>query len=133
MRGQFDSFEGRLEVGEDLGSLKAHGTVDIASITDARQYPEIRFESKGIDPVDEKTFEMVGDLSLRGVTKQVALVVEVTGTEQDPYRNARIGLNAKGELRPRDWGMTFNQVLDSGNVLASAVQVELDITAVRRD
>ena len=148
VRGHFAKFAGTLELGED-GAAKAYGTVDVASVNtndegrdahlrspdffDAEQHPEITFESKAITRTGDETFEIAGDLTLRGVTRELTLQAEVTGTEQDPWGNERLGLEATGELDRADYGITFNQALGSGNVLVSdKVKLHLDISAVKQ-
>lgn len=149
MRGNFGSFEGTLEIGEDLSSAKAYGTVDTASVNtndekrdehlhsadffDSERHPRISFASKAIVPVDDDTFEIKGDLVIRDVTREVTLMAEVTGTEQDPWGNDRVGLEVTGQIDRGDYGISFNQVLGSGNVLVSEkVKLHLDISAVKQ-
>ena len=148
VRGKFEQFEGTLEIGEDLSSARAHGTVQGASVNtnDAGRdehlrsadffgveaNPELRFESTAIRPLDEDTFEVEGDLSMNGVTRPVTLTAVVQGTETDPWGNERVGLEVIGQLNRGDWNMTFNQALGSGNLLVGEkVKLELDISAVK--
>ena len=148
VRGKFEQFDGTLEIGEDLSSARAHGTVQGASINtnDAGRdehlrsadffgvdaNPELRFESTAIRPLDEDTFEVEGDLSMNGVTKPVTLTAVVQGTETDPWGNERVGLEVIGQLNRGDWNMSFNQALGSGNLLVGEkVKLELDISAVK--
>ena len=149
VRGNFEAFEGTLEVGEDLSSARAFGTVQGASINTndsgrdehlrsadffgVEANPELRFESTAIRPLDEDTFEVEGDLSMNGVTKPVTLTAVVQGTETDPWGNERVGLEVIGQLNRRDWNMTFNQALGSGNLLVGEkVKLELDVSAVKQ-
>lgn len=147
VRGEFEKFEGKLEVAED-GTVVASGTVETASVNtnedgrdehlrsadffDAETNPQITFASTAIKALDEETFEITGDLTLHGITKPVTLKAEVTGTEQDPWGNTHVGLEVTGELSRGEYGMTFNQALGSGNVLVSdKVKLALDISAVK--
>ena len=148
VRGHFAKFGGTLEVGEDHVA-KAYGTGDVASLStndagrdahlrspdffDAEQYPEIRFDSTEITRTGDETFEIAGDLTLRGVTRELTLHAAVTGTEVDPWGNERVGLEVVGELVRGDYGITFNQALGSGNVMVSdKVKLLLDISAVKQ-
>ena len=145
VRGHFAQFGGTLEVAED-GSVKAYGTVDAASVStndDKRdehlrsadffavdQYPDITFVSESIRPTGDDTFEITGELTLNGVTRELKLQAEVSGTEEDPWGNERVGLEVVGELVRGDYGITFNQALGSGNVMVSdKVKLLLDISA----
>lgn len=149
VRGHFARFRGTLEIGDDLASARAYGTVETASVNtndegrdehlrsgdffDAEEYPEIAFISKSITPTGEDTFEITGELTLRGVTRDLTLQAEITGTEHDLYGNDRVALEVAGELDRRDYGITFNQALGSGNLLVSdKVKLLLDISAVKQ-
>jgi polyisoprenoid-binding protein YceI len=148
VRGSFNEFEGSFEVGED-GRARARGTVNAASIDTnedkrdahlrsedffhAEVHPELSFESTEVRPLDEDSFLVYGDLTMRGVTRSVVLEAELQGTEIDPWGNERVALEARGELSRGDWGMTFNQALGSGNMLVSdKVKLTLDISAIKQ-
>jgi polyisoprenoid-binding protein YceI len=145
VRGVFREFEGTL----DLDEGRAYGTVKAASLDsnddrrdehlrsadflDAAEHPELRFESVEIRALGEDSFLIEGDLTIRGVTNPVGLWAELHGTEIDPWGNERIALEVTGNLDRSDWGMTFNQVLGSGNMLVSdRVKLQLDIAAVKQ-
>ena len=149
VRGHFGSFTGTFEIDGDLDSAKAYGSVEAASVDtqeeqrddhlrsadffDAERYPRIEFASTEIRPLDEDRFEIVGDLTLHGVTREISLSAEVLGTESDPWGNERVGFEARGELNRKDFGMTFNQVLGSGNLLVSdKVKIVIEASAVRQ-
>ena len=147
VRGNFGRFEGALEI-DDAGA-RAYGTVAADSVDtgddkrdahlrsgdffEVERHPEIAFRSASIEPTGEHTFRIAGDLTIRGITHELTLEAEVTGTEQDPWGNDRVGLEVTGELDRADYGMTFNQALGSGNVLVSdRVRLHLDVSAVRQ-
>jgi polyisoprenoid-binding protein YceI len=149
VKGSFASFEGTLELGETLADTKAYGTVQVASVDtkqsdrdahlrspnffDADKYPEMSFRSTEIRPIDDETFDIVGELTLRGVTHEVTLRAKLQGTETDPWGNERVGVEVSGQLNRGDWGMRFNQVLGSGNVVVSdRVKLSIDISAVKQ-
>jgi polyisoprenoid-binding protein YceI len=149
VRGNFSDFEGTLELGEDLASAKASGTVNVVSVnTDepkrddhlrspdffhVDEHPHIEFQSTAIEPLDEDRFRITGDLTLHGVTREITLTAELLGTEEDPYGNERVALEVRGALNRGEYGMTFNQALGSGNVLVSdKVKLALDISAIKQ-
>jgi polyisoprenoid-binding protein YceI len=67
------------------------------------------------------------------VSREITLTAELQGAETDPWGNERVGLEIRGELNRSDYGMTFNQVLGSGNVLVSdKVRLALEISAVKQ-
>jgi polyisoprenoid-binding protein YceI len=148
VRGEFREFDGALEVQEDLADSRAYGRVAAASVdtnqakrdahlrsTDffsAEQHPELTFRSRTIEPVDEDSFRIVGDLSINGVTNEVALVAELGGVETDPAGEKRIGLEVSGQVSRREFGMRFDAALGSGNaVVADKVKLLIDVAAVK--
>jgi len=149
VRGEFTEFEGTLEVADDLFSAKAHGSVKVDSVNtneaqrDAHlksadffhgeEHPELTFTSTAIEPVDDETFKVTGDLTIHGVTNPITLTAEVQGTDTDPWGNERVGLEITGQLSRGDYDMKFNQALGSGNMLvADKVKLALDISAVKQ-
>jgi polyisoprenoid-binding protein YceI len=147
VRGEFGSFEGSLALTED-GAVVT-GSVAAASVDtnepqrdahlrspdffDIERFPEIGFRSTAIRPVDDETFEIAGELTLHGVTRDIALTAEIQGTEVDPWGNERVGLEITGQLNRADFGMKFNQALGSGNMLVSdKVKLSLDVSAVKQ-
>jgi polyisoprenoid-binding protein YceI len=149
VRGSFGEFEGKLELGDDLSSAKITGSAKVDSIDtsepqrdahlkspdffDAENHPELTFTSTSIRELGGSSFEIVGDLTMHGVTKPVTLKAEVEGTETDPWGNDRVGLEITGQLSRSDWEMRFNQALGSGNLMVSdTVKLALDISAVKQ-
>jgi len=149
VRGGFAQFEGTLEVGEDLGSLRARGTVQAESVDtnesqrdahlrspdffDAEHNPQITFQSTSIEPLDEESLRITGNLTMHGVTNELVLGARLQGAELDPWGNERVGLEVTGQLSRGDYGMKFNQALGSGNMLVSdKVTLTLDVSAVRQ-
>ena len=83
---------------------------------------------------DEETYEVTGDLTIRGVTREVVLTAEVEGSGTDMQGKERVALTAKGAVNRGDYGLTWNQTLAGGNVVVGdKVKLELDIAAVKAD
>ena len=148
VRGEFKEFEGTLEIGEDLPTSNAYGTVKVASIDtretdrddhlrspdffDVGQFPEIAFESTMIEALDEEEFRVTGRLTIHGVSNEIVLHAEVGGAERDPWGNERIGLEVTGRLSRSDYGMKLQQTLGSGNlVVGDKVTLALDLSATK--
>ena len=149
VRGEFTEFEGTLEIGGDIADAKAWGTVKVGSVDtnedqrdahlkspdffDAEQHSELTFTSTAIEPVDDETFKITGELTVHGITKPITLTAEVQGTDTDPWGNDRVGLEITGQLSRGDYDMKFNQALGSGNMLVGdKVKLALDISAVKQ-
>jgi polyisoprenoid-binding protein YceI len=149
VRGRFTDYDGSMEIGQDLSSSRAQGQVRVASIDtgeadrdahlrgpdffDADQYPVMTFESTRIEPVDEDSSRVFGNLTMHGVTREVKLEVVIAGTDTDPWGNERVGLEIVGVIRRSDFDMKFNQALGSGNMMVGdKVSLALDISAIRQ-
>ena len=149
VRGKFTEFEGTLEVGEDLASSSASGSVKVASITtdeeqrdehlrsadffNVEEFPEITFESTLVEAIDDESTSVVGNLTMHGVTQEVKLKAVAQGTDVDPWGKERVGVEVVGVLKRSDFDMKFNQALGSGNVVVGdRVNMSLDISAVRQ-
>ena len=147
VKGFFAEFQGALTVADD-GTISAEGTVDTASVNtrngqrdehlrspdffDVETYPELSFRSTAFEAIDEETYRVTGDLTIRGVTREIVLEAVSQGTDVDPWGNARVGLEAVAQIERADYGLTWNQALESGGVLVGKkVKLLLDISAVK--
>ena len=150
VRGEFRDFEGAIEIGEDLESSRAYGTIRTASVNtnqeqrdehlrspdffDVEAHPELRFRSTRIEEIDEETLRITGELTLHGATREIELEAEVLGTGLGASDEERLGLEVTGQLSRRDYGIRFDAALGSGNaVVADKVKLVLDIAAVKQD
>lgn len=96
------------------------------------EYPQIRFASTAVEPVDASTYRVTGDLTIKGVTRPVTFELEVTGTATDPFGNQRLGLEGSTTINRKDWGVSWNAALDAGGVLVSEkVALEFDVSAIK--
>lgn len=149
VRGEFRDFEGTLEIGDDLSTARAYGTVQVASIDtnepkrdedvrssnflDAERFPEITFESTKIENLDGEELRIAGRLTLHGVTNDVVLHADVGGTDLDPFGNERVGLEVTGVLARSDYAIKLTQALGSGNlVVGEKITLTLDLSAVKK-
>jgi polyisoprenoid-binding protein YceI len=149
VRGTFETFVGEIVVGDDLASGRITGTIEAASIDtqepqrdehlrsadffDVAEYPQITFASSALRQTDDDEFVIDGELTMHGVTRPIELAATVLGAETDPWGQERVGIEITGQLSRGDYGMKFNQVLGSGNVLVSdKVKISLDISAIRQ-
>lgn len=85
-----------------------------ADFFDVEAYPEILFESTNIDEVDESSFAITGDLTIREVTKTVSIPLELMGIDTDQLGNLRAGLEGTRRIDRKDWHVRWNTRLDSG-------------------
>jgi len=124
--GRFTKFEASVEAGEDPESARGVALIEAASIDtnqsardddlrsshlfDAATYPQIRFESRRIEHVKDGTFRIVGVLTIKDMTRELELEATVQGVGSDPYGSERVGLEACGQIEPRDFGIDWEQV-----------------------
>lgn len=144
VRGQFTSFRGEIEGDPgDITTAKGWFEVDMGSIDsanadrdahlksadffDVEKYPTMKFVSKGIERSGDG-YKVVGDLTIKDVTKEVSLDYEHGGDLQDPFGNRKIGGSLTGTIKRSEWGLTWNVPLDSGGWLVSDnVKLEIDL------
>jgi polyisoprenoid-binding protein YceI len=149
VRGSFNQFEGTATIdGDDPAKSTVTLTIQASSI-DTRQpqrdehvrsndfldipnHPEITFASTSIAHSGGNDFEVTGNLSLRGVTKQITFPLEFQGAAKDPMGNQRIGFEGSTEISRKDYGITFNAPLETGGVLiGDKVTLEFEISAIK--
>ena len=149
VRGAFNSFEGTAVLyGDDPAASTARVTIEAASI-DTRnsqrddhlrsndflameEFPHITFVSTGARQVDEATFELTGDLTIKGVTKPVAIPFTYEGAATDPFGNLRVGFEGSVTVNRKDYGITWNAALETGGVLVGEkVTLEFEVSAIK--
>jgi polyisoprenoid-binding protein YceI len=102
-----------------------------ADFFDVEHYPTMTFKMKSYKKTTEG-YTAAGDLTLRGVTKEITLVGHYNGAMKDPSGQTRAGFNAEGKLNRKDFGMVWNKTLDSGGlVVGDEVQIRLDIECIK--
>lgn len=152
VRGRFGAFEGRIELGPEGDTHDAQVAVGIeaASIDtgqekrdehlrsgdffDVERYPELVFKSTAVRRSDDATLYVTGDLTIRDVTRSVELEVSETGSGIDPWGNQRMGFHASTTIDRRDFGLTWNQALETGGVLVgNEVEIAIEGQAVLQE
>jgi polyisoprenoid-binding protein YceI len=99
---------------------------------DVVKYPELSFRSKRIEKAGA-AYRVTGDLSIHGVTREVALEAEFAGTAKDPWGNERAAFTAKTSLDRKDFGLVWNAALEAGGVLVGEkVEIAIEIEAVKK-
>jgi polyisoprenoid-binding protein YceI len=104
-----------------------------ADFFDVQRFPEIVFTSTRIEKGGENRYRVVGNLTMHGVTREVVLDTEHRGWVKDPQGRERTAFIAKTTLNRQDYGIKWNQVMDSGGVaIGDQVDIEIDLLAVKR-
>jgi polyisoprenoid-binding protein YceI len=150
VRGSFERWSGTIQAPDnDFSKATVAVTIDASSIAtgvadrdghlkspdflDAVQYPELRFVGKRVQSGSGSDTEVVGDLTIKGTTREVVLRVEQHGQAKDPWGNVRAAFTAKTSIDRKDFGLTWNQVLETGGVMVGdRVDIEAEIEAVKQ-
>ena len=104
-----------------------------ADFLDVERYPEITFKSTGVERAASDRLRVPGQLTIKGVARDVVLDVEQLGLAKDPWGNERSAFSAKASIDRRDFGLTWNQVLETGGVMVGErIEIEIEIEAVRQ-
>jgi polyisoprenoid-binding protein YceI len=149
VRGAFNEFAGTFTVdADDPTSATAEVTIEATSIDtrnadrDAHlrsndffamdEHPQLTFRSTKVEPRGRNEFRVTGDLTIRGVTKEVSFDLDYTGAVTDPWGNLRVGFEGRTEVNRKDWNLNWNTPLDTGGVLVSEkVTLEFEVSATR--
>jgi polyisoprenoid-binding protein YceI len=149
VRGQFEKFSGTVEFDEhDLARSKADIKIEAASVNthniqrdehfrsadffDVEHYPSITFKSKRVIMHDEHHGQLIGDLTIRNITREVELDGEYSGVSQTPWNTYSAGFSLRAKVNRKDWGLNWNMVLAGGGLVASdeiTLIIDLELTS----
>ncbi|MEO6490358.1 MAG: YceI family protein [Ferruginibacter sp.] len=150
VKGRFNEFEASIyTTGDDFMTAEADCTIKAASIDtgsedrdkhlrsadffDVENYPQIHFEANSVENVDnDGSYELWGNLTIKGVSRKIKLDVEFGGVMKDPWGNEKAGFTINGKFNRKDWGLTWNAALEAGGVLVSdEVRISCEMQLVR--
>jgi polyisoprenoid-binding protein YceI len=149
VRGEFKDFSGTLELAENPVDSKISVTIQAVSVNtndenrdnhlrtndffDVENHPTWTFTSTAIRPKSATEWDVDGDLTIRGITKQVTLDATLEGAVKDPYGNLRVGFSASTSIDRENFDVSFNGVLEAGGVIVSKkVDIDLEVEATLR-
>ena len=149
VRGQFSRWSGAVIVPDgDFSRATVEAVIDPSSIEtgvadrdvhlksadffDVAQFPEVIFKASRVEPAGDD-LRVVGQLTLKGITREIALEVERLGQLRDPWGHERAAFSAKAVIDRKDFGLAWNQVLETGGLaVGERVNLEIEIEAVRQ-
>jgi len=149
VRGRFGKFSGELAIDDDdltrssvnvaieaasidTGNAQRDGHLRSGDFFDVEAFPELRFRSTRIDKRGDDRYAVVGQLTIRDVTREVSLDVEFGGRARDPWGNERVGFVATASVDRKEFGLRWNQALETGGVLVGdRIDIELELQGVR--
>ena len=149
VRGRFEQVVGTVETGADGVPTAIRIEIETASIQtgtkdrdahlrspdffDAAAHPTITFVSTGVTARGDERFEVTGDLTMHGVTKPVVLDAEIGDPITDPWGQQRRAATASAKLNRKEWGLTWNQILEAGALLvAEVVKLSIDVQVTQQ-
>lgn len=147
VHGRFARFIGDVSLAEDGSLLGATAEIEAASIDtqveardnhlrsadffDVESHPTIRFQSEKVEKVGDDRYRMSGTLEIRGIAKEVVLDTEYLGRAKDPFGVERVAFSAKTRIDRRDFGLTWNQAMETGGILVGEkIEIGLEVQAV---
>lgn len=149
VRGNFGEATATITVGEDPLQSSVTASITTASVFtgepnrdnhlrtgdffEVEKYPTIEFKSTGIKSHSGNEFLLDGELTIKGITKPVELLVEFEGAGRSPYGQDVFGFSATTEIDREDWGLTYNMALETGGVMiGKKVKIEIEGEAIRQ-
>lgn len=147
--GSFEKFEGSVEASsDDFSDAEVEFSADVNSINtnqpdrdahlkspdffDAAKYPNLTFKSTNFKKVGDSKFEMTGDLTIRGTSRQVTFDTEFGGTVKDPWGNIKAGFEINGKINRKEFGLTWSALTETGNmVVADEIKIHVNVELVK--
>ncbi|MEV4685604.1 YceI family protein [Streptomyces kurssanovii] len=149
VRGSFGEYEGKLFL-DGTEPARSTATIDVAIASidtgiadrdghlrsgdffDAEKFPKMTFRSTGAEQLGGDKYRISGDLTIKDVTRPLAIDLEFQGSATDVYGNERVGFEGGTEILRSDWGLTWNAALEAGGVMVSdKVKLTFDISAIK--
>lgn len=147
VHGRFGTFSGTITLDDDLARSRVDVKIDAASLDtreekrdghlrsadffDVEKFPHLTFVGKSVEVAGGKAKSLTGDLTIHGVTRAVTLAVDDLGRAKDPWGNERVAFEAKGSIDRKDFGLKWNQALETGGVLVGEkVDLSIEVQAV---
>lgn len=149
VKGKFNDFDVTVTVDpKDITTLSAEAAIKTATVDtgnadrdkhlrsgdffESEEFPTMEFKGSEVRNVKGNDFELAGELTIRGVTKPVVLKGEFNGEAKDPWGNDRVAFEGEVTINRKEFGLTWNQVLETGGLLVSEdVDVIIDLQAVK--
>src|SRR5438105_7403150 len=147
VRGRFNDIRGRITIAEEPENSHVEVEIGVASLSsgnddrdahlksadffDVEHYATIAFASTAVRPLRDNTWELVGDLTVRGTTRPITLQVDFDGGGASPMGDERVGFSAATDIDREDFGLTWNVALETGGLLVGkTVRIELAVQAI---
>lgn len=151
VRGRFEKFSGTIDFDKnDPIKATVNVEIDVASINtnevqrdnhlrspdffEVDKYPAMTFRSKRIEKVDDHHGRIIGDLTIKNITKEVVLEAEYAGQMKSPWGTTSAGASASGKINRKDWGLTWNQTLETGGMLVGdEIKIDIELELIKQE
>jgi polyisoprenoid-binding protein YceI len=149
--GAFKNFSAKVETEEtDFSKANINLTAEMNSIStnneqrdahlrgsdffEVEKFPQLKFTSTGIEQTDDESFNLYGNLTLKGVTKPVKLNMEFNGIVKDPHGQEKAGFFVSGKINRNDWGINLNVALETGGLmLGEDIRIQSEVQFIRQE
>ena len=150
VKGEFRKFKAEVNSnGSDFSKASISATIDATSIFtnedardghlkgadffDVENHPELTFTGTSFNKIDDENYQLKGILTIKGISKEIALDVEFGGINKDPWGNEKAGFSLNGKINRKDWGLNWNAALETGGVLVSdEVKISAEVQFVKQ-
>ena len=150
VKGEFRKFDASfVTTGDDFSKAAIHVSIDAASVYtnsddrdghlksgdffDVDNHKEITFDGTSFRKLDEDNYRLKGNLTIKGISKEVSLDAEFGGINKDPWGNEKAGFSLNGKINRKDWGLNWNAALETGGVLVSdEVKISAEVQFVKQ-
>ena len=149
--GSFKSFSGHAATdGDDFTNAEVELTIDVDSVDtgqpgrdehlrngdffETETYPQFTFKSTSFTKVKGDLYKLTGNLTIKGITKEVELEAEYGGTERDPWGNTKVGFEVTGTIDRKDFNVTFNALTETGGLaLGENIKVLANVQLAKQE
>ncbi len=150
IKGKFNDYDASIyTTGDDFMTAEVDCWIDVASVDtndaerdkhlksadffDVEKFPQISFIKNTVENVDaDGSYELWGDLTIKGIAKRIKLDVEFGGIVKDPWGNEKAVFTVNGKVNRKDWGLNWNAALDTGGILVGEeVRISCEIQLMR--
>jgi polyisoprenoid-binding protein YceI len=144
--GRFGGFDGEFVVGKKIDDTKISATVNTSTVDtgvakrdahlkgpdffNSDKFPKMTFKSKKVSGSPEK-LKIVGDLTIKDITREVSFDGQYLGAVKDPWGNERVGVEAVGKINRKDFGLTYGKVVEKGPVIGDDVTISLAVEGIK--
>lgn len=148
--GSFEKFEGKMvSPSDNFNDSEIEFSADVASINtnapdrdkhlksadffDSENHPKVEFKSRSFKKTGDSKYLLTGDITIRGVTKEISLEAEYGGANTDPWGNNRVGFEISGKLNRHDFGLKWNVLTETGGMVAGEeVKLQLNVELIKQ-